>query len=467
MENASIATVQILFKIYLATIFSSVVIAAIQLYSNRDRAQKAVLLYWLTIGGSTFINGLFPENNFEMTAIVSSNAFFSQIILGVFFAEIKQVQISWKPAFAIFLAMLLLSYILSVTVAHPPFFLFGLPAAAGATFPFLYYAFKVMKGKKTNLSVMQRLFFAVSLLMSFHYLDWAFVRPYPQLLMLGFIVAFALFNIQAILIPMMANERIWEIRNSRLEVEVLEKVEQYKKSEDTSRMKDEFLTTVSHELRTPLNAIVGYSELLNSGALDPGKEQKEAFEIIDRCAKLQLKIINQLLEVSTFLAGKSSFEPEIIEPLKIELAILEEIRPMAELKNINIISDFPSDIPSIWADPRRLHQISWNLLSNAIKFTPSSGRVIFSIAREGSNLVFVIEDSGYGIDPNFLPHVFDRFRQEDGSMKRRFEGLGLGLSITRDLVTLHGGKIWAESGGKGKGSRFSFSIPISGSKRWG
>lgn len=459
MDAVSIVTLQNLLNIYIVTIFSSIIIAAIQFYNSRDRVQKTVLFYWLTIGLLSLVNGFFPENNFKTTVIVASSAFLSQTILGGFFAEIKQVQVSWKPAFAFFLGMLLLSYGLSVTAVNPSLFLLALPAAFGAGSSFAYYAYKVMKGKKTNLSVIQRLFLGTAVLRALHDLNWPFVRTQPQLIILGFLAAFVFFNILSILIPMMANERTWEMRNSRLESEVLEKVEQYKKSENINRMKDEFLAAVSHELRTPLTAIIGYSELLCSGELNSGKEQLEALEVIDQSAKLQLKIIDQLLEVPALILGKASFEPQQLQPLTVEIAVLEEIRPMAEMKGIRIISDFGSDLPLIWADPKRLYQISWNLLSNAIKFTPSGGEVKFSIAQKDAKLIFTVEDSGTGIDPNFLPHIFERFRQEDASMSRRFGGLGLGLSITRDLVRLHGGEIWAESAGKGQGSRFSFFIP--------
>jgi PAS domain S-box-containing protein len=230
-------------------------------------------------------------------------------------------------------------------------------------------------------------------------------------------------------------------------------------AEAANRLKDEFLSTLSHELRTPLTAIIGWSKLLMQGDVDPEK-QPLALETIVRNAQAQGQLINDLLEVSRIITGKLhlTFRPCQLQPV-IEAAI-ESIRPTAEAKGIKLKALFEPRAGLVSGDADRLQQVVWNLLSNAIKFTPTGGVVQVRFQRANSHLEIVVSDSGEGIKPDFLPHVFERFRQADGSTTRAHGGLGLGLAIVRHLVELHGGSVRAESEGEKQGATFTVKLPL-------
>lgn len=225
-----------------------------------------------------------------------------------------------------------------------------------------------------------------------------------------------------------------------------------------NRAKDEFLATVSHELRTPLNAILGWSRMIAAGRM-AAERQQSALESIERNAIAMAQLIDDLLDVSRIVSGKLRLEPDWIDPLRAIEGAVDAVRPGAVAKDITIRTVFDS-AASIFADPNRLQQIVWNLLTNAIKFTPKGGRVDVVLRRADSNVELTVRDSGAGIDSSFLPHVFDPFRQADGTSTRKHGGLGLGLAITRHLVELHGGAIEARSEGEGHGATFIVRLPI-------
>jgi PAS domain S-box-containing protein len=230
-------------------------------------------------------------------------------------------------------------------------------------------------------------------------------------------------------------------------------------AEAASRLKDEFLATVSHELRTPLNAILGWAQLLRT---HPGsrEELERALTTIERNAKAQAKLIDDLLDVSRIISGKLALDLTTVDLRAVLHAALEAVRPAASAKKIALTCDLPDAACFASGDPTRLQQIAWNLLSNAVKFTPPSGNVDVTLRRTDAGVLELsVRDSGQGIDPAFLPHVFERFRQADGSTTRRHGGLGLGLAIARQLVELHGGTIEASSEGVGRGATFVVRLP--------
>lgn len=229
-------------------------------------------------------------------------------------------------------------------------------------------------------------------------------------------------------------------------------------AEKASRSKDEFLATVSHELRTPLNAILGWGQMLHSGKIKR-EDQPRALDTIYRNAKSQAQLIDDLLDTSRLITGnlRLNLSPTTLVPL-IESA-LDTVRPAAEAKNIALSSVFESNVESIICDSRRLQQMVWNLLTNAVKFTPPGGLVEIKTERGEDTVKIVVADTGQGISPDFLPFVFDRFRQADSSSTRNHDGLGLGLAIVRHLAELHGGSISAASNGREKGSTFVLTLP--------
>lgn len=230
-------------------------------------------------------------------------------------------------------------------------------------------------------------------------------------------------------------------------------------AEAANRVKDEFLSTLSHELRTPLTAIMGWSDLLLHDEVEPDK-RRQAIETIARNANSQCQLINDLLEVSRIITGKLRLEFVACELQTVIEAAAESIRPTAEAKGIRLQLDLDWQAGSVYGDHERLQQIVWNLLSNGVKFTPSGGSVSVKLRRINSQVEIVVSDTGVGISRNFLPHVFDRFRQADGSTTRNYGGLGLGLAIVRHLVELHGGTALAESGGENQGSTFTVRLPL-------
>ena len=229
-------------------------------------------------------------------------------------------------------------------------------------------------------------------------------------------------------------------------------------AEEASRMKDEFLATVSHELRTPLNPILGWAYNLRSGGVEP-ELVREGLEAIERNARIQSKLVEDLLDVSRIIAGKLHLD---VKPVRLQSVIesaVESVHLAAQAKRIGLVLEFDPDVPGVMGDPGRLQQIFWNLLSNALKFTPEGGRIAVRLRQTHSHVEASVTDSGEGIPSDFLPYVFDRFRQGDSSVTRKHGGLGLGLAIVRHLVELHGGTIHAESAGAGQGATFSLRFP--------
>jgi signal transduction histidine kinase len=230
-------------------------------------------------------------------------------------------------------------------------------------------------------------------------------------------------------------------------------------AEAASLMKDEFLATLSHELRTPLNAIVGWTSLLRSGTL-AGERLQRAVETIERNAYAQARLIDDLLDVSAIVSGKMNLEVRPADLAKVAEAALDGVRPAAEAKGIRLQVALDPDAGPVPGDAARLQQVVWNLLSNAVKFTPVGGRVRADLERRGGHVRLSVQDSGVGIEPDFLPHVFEPFRQAEGGTTRAQGGLGLGLAIVRRLVEMHGGSVRAESDGPGQGATFVVELPV-------
>jgi signal transduction histidine kinase len=229
-------------------------------------------------------------------------------------------------------------------------------------------------------------------------------------------------------------------------------------AEELSQLKDEFLATMSHELRTPLNAIFGWITLLRTRRLDAAT-QARALETIERNARAQKRLIEDLLDVSRIVTGKVALEPVEVDPRRVVEAAIATLQPAAQAKDIRIVARLQPGADAVRGDFARLQQVVCNLLSNSIKFTPDGGAVEVSLSSGSGRIEIAVSDTGQGIKPEFLPHVFDRFRQEDGSISRRHGGLGLGLAIVRHLVDLHGGSVQAHSEGEGRGARFVVHLP--------
>jgi PAS domain S-box-containing protein len=243
-------------------------------------------------------------------------------------------------------------------------------------------------------------------------------------------------------------------------VEVTEQVRARQEAEAANRLKDEFLATLSHELRTPLTAVLGWTRMLRDGTLDEPTSIR-ALGIIERNAEAQQQLIEEVLDVSRIITGKLRLDVRPIELVPVLEAAVDAIRPAAEAKNIKLSVGVNSEANLVSADPTRLQQVIWNLLTNAIKFTPKEGKVEVRLERVGANVQIKVIDNGLGISPEFLPHVFDRFRQADSSSTRQYSGLGLGLAVVRYLVEQHGGRVWAESEGENQGSTFTIELPVS------
>ena len=229
--------------------------------------------------------------------------------------------------------------------------------------------------------------------------------------------------------------------------------------EVASRLKDEFLMTLSHELRTPLNAILGWARMLTKDTL-PQESRAQALAAVERNAQAQARLVEELLDVSRAISGKLQLDARPINVADAVLAAVDTLRPAMIARRLELEADVDRAVPPIVADPDRLQQIVWNLVSNAIKFTPPGGVVHLRVRREGSNVEILVGDNGIGITPEFLPFVFDRFRQADAGPRREQGGLGLGLAIVRHLAELHGGTVTAESAGPGQGSTFRVLLPV-------
>jgi PAS domain S-box-containing protein len=230
-------------------------------------------------------------------------------------------------------------------------------------------------------------------------------------------------------------------------------------AERASRLKDEFLSTVSHEVRTPLNAILGYAQMLSAGMLDEA-ETREAAEIIERNSRVQAQIIEDLLDMSRIISGKVRLDVQTVHLADVIEAALDTVRPSAQAKDLRLQTVLDPKAGPVRGDANRLQQVVWNLLSNAVKFTPKGGRIQIALERVNSHVEISVSDSGEGIAPEFLPYVFDRFRQGEATTTRRHGGLGLGLAIVKHLVELHGGTVRAKSPGPGEGATFSVALPL-------
>ncbi|CAN5723495.1 ATP-binding protein [soil metagenome] len=243
--------------------------------------------------------------------------------------------------------------------------------------------------------------------------------------------------------------------------EALLRIEQTarEEAERTALLKDEFLATVSHEMRTPLTAMLGWVQLLRAGNL-PSETIPQALETIERNARSQAKLIDDLLDMSRILAGRLRLDVQQVNVAEAAEAALAAAEPSAAAKKIRLVRVLDTKAGPVSGDPNRLQQVIWNLLSNSIKFTPSGGEVTVTLERVNSHIEISVQDTGEGISSEFLPHVFDRFRQQDATTMRKHQGLGLGLSIVKQLVELHGGSVRARSPGIDHGSTFVVSLPV-------
>ena len=254
-----------------------------------------------------------------------------------------------------------------------------------------------------------------------------------------------------------------ERAHSELEQRVAERTAQLQaaleRAQDAARSKEAFLSTVSHELRTPLNAIVGWARMLNAGSNEESFVRR-GLAVIDRNAGIQAQLVEDLLDVSQLSAGTLRLTLEPINLIHIVSDAIEVVRPAADAKQVAISWHKPSAMVSMTGEPRRLQQIVWNLLSNAVKFTPAGGQITISVTQEQGGATIEVRDNGIGIEPAFMPQLFDRFTQGDSTSTREHHGVGLGLAIARQLVELHGGTIGARSDGPGTGATFSVTLPM-------
>ena len=250
-------------------------------------------------------------------------------------------------------------------------------------------------------------------------------------------------------------KRVDEERKQLLDIERAARLE----AERTSRMKDEFLATLSHELRTPLNAILGWTQLLKRDQQNP-EMLSDAISVIERNVRVQTQLIEDLLDMSRIISGKVRLDFQRVELSELINAAMEGVKPTAETKGVRLEKVIDRFAGPVSGDPGRLQQVLWNLLTNAIKFTPKGGKVRVLTEVMESHVEISVADTGEGISPDFLPHLFERFSQADGSAKRKHRGLGLGLSIVKNLVEMHGGTVRANSRGEGQGATFTIQLPL-------
>jgi len=252
-------------------------------------------------------------------------------------------------------------------------------------------------------------------------------------------------------------------RMARAQAETAFKAEQEARSEveTANRLKDEFLATVSHELRTPLNAILGWARLIRTDKLDEPTFAR-ALDTIERNAKSQAQLIEDLLDVSRIISGKLRLDIRPVDLTMVVESAIDVVRPAADAKEIQIRKVIDPKAGLVSGDPERLQQVVWNLLSNAVKFTPKAGKVEVRLERINSHIELIVSDTGKGINAEFLPHAFELFRQADGGMSRAYGGLGLGLAISRRIVEMHGGAIHADSPGEDRGAIFTVQLPLRG-----
>jgi CheY-like chemotaxis protein len=239
----------------------------------------------------------------------------------------------------------------------------------------------------------------------------------------------------------------------------LENARLYSEAQDANRMKDEFLAVLSHELRTPLNAILGYARLLRGGVLSPEKADR-GLETLERNATWLTQIVEDVLDVSRIVAGKIRLDVQPVGlPLIVDNAVAT-IQPAADAKGVRMQTLIDPRVGPVSGDPDRLQQVVWNLVSNAVKFTPRGGRVQVQLQSVNSHVEIAVSDTGVGIRPDFLPYVFERFRQAEAGTTRKTGGLGLGLAIVRHIIEMHGGTVYAASAGEGKGATFRVRLPL-------
>jgi two-component system CheB/CheR fusion protein len=259
---------------------------------------------------------------------------------------------------------------------------------------------------------------------------------------------------------LLALEDKTQARNAERDREALRAADAARRrAEEADRIKDEFVATLSHELRGPLSAMVGWIHILRGAGIDEATRERGR-AAIERGVKTQARLIEDLLDYSRMVTGKLRLAPRLMDIVPAAAAAVEEVRAAAEAKEIRLELVTESKAATVYGDPDRLQQILWNLLSNAVKFTPRGGRVEVWIGRVGNSLRFRVSDTGQGISRDFLPHVFERFRQAAAAPGRRQTGLGLGLSIVKQLVELHGGTVEADSRGEGHGATFTVALPI-------
>jgi PAS domain S-box-containing protein len=230
-------------------------------------------------------------------------------------------------------------------------------------------------------------------------------------------------------------------------------------AEEASRLKDEFLATVSHELRTPLTAILGWVRMLRDGSLDQETAER-ALAAVERNANSQAQLVEDLLDISRIVSGKMHLDMRPLEPSSVIHAAVEAVKPAAQAKGIRLQLSIDPSAGPVAGDFERLQQVIWNLLSNAVKFTPAGGRVEVSLARHDSTAELTVRDDGRGITSEFLPYVFERFKQADSSITRAYGGMGVGLSIVKSITEMHGGTVRASSDGEGRGASFTVSLPL-------
>jgi signal transduction histidine kinase/CheY-like chemotaxis protein len=272
--------------------------------------------------------------------------------------------------------------------------------------------------------------------------------------------------VSALQAALRARRRQYEVRGHLLEQKRAqeERAELLKEAEAANRTKDEFLATMSHELRTPMTAILGWAHLLRTSRFSED-DLARALETVERNARAQTKLIDDLLDISRIITGKLRLDVRSVDLAAVIEAAVDATRPTAEAKAIRLQTVIDPQAGPVSGDTDRLQQVVWNLLTNAIKFTPKGGRVQVRLERINSHVEITVSDTGRGISEEFLPHVFDRFRQADGTTTRTHGGLGLGLSIVRQLVELHGGAVSAESAGEGQGSSFTVQLPVMVTRR--
>jgi signal transduction histidine kinase/ActR/RegA family two-component response regulator len=237
-------------------------------------------------------------------------------------------------------------------------------------------------------------------------------------------------------------------------------------AERALRAKDDFLSTLSHEIRQPLNAVLGWTRILRGRTERDPDLVARALEIIDRNASVQASMIDDLLDMARIVAGKLRLDLQPVDLVPLTVAAIDVVAPAARAKDVTLHTDLGTGVTQVLGDPARLQQVVWNLLSNAVKFTPAGGSVAVHVSSQKRQARVVVRDTGLGIDPDLLPHVFDRFRQGDASSARREGGLGLGLALVRDLVELHGGTVAVESNGPGQGATFSVHLPTMATHDW-